>query len=64
MPPDLSSHTARMRTRCRALVGRRHLQCRARRVKPTVTLTNNAPTNLMGGTTWYLHGSNNSFLFL
>jgi RHS repeat-associated protein len=33
------------------------------RVKQTVTLTANAPTNMMGGTTWYLHGQNNALLF-
>jgi RHS repeat-associated protein len=33
------------------------------RVKQTVTLTGNAPTNMMGGTTWYLHGQNNALLF-
>ena len=33
------------------------------RVKQVVTLTNNAPTSLMGGTTWYLHGDNNSLLY-
>ena len=52
-----------MRTRCRALLGRHCLRCRSRCVKQTVTLTNNAPTNMVGGTTWYLHGSDNSLLF-
>jgi RHS repeat-associated protein len=33
------------------------------RVKQVVTLSNNAPTSLMGGTTWYLHGDNNSLLY-
>ena len=28
-----------------------------------VTLSNNAPTNLMGGTTWYLNGDNNNLLY-
>jgi RHS repeat-associated protein len=33
------------------------------RVKQVVKLETNAPTSLMGGTTWYLHGSNNSLLY-
>ena len=33
------------------------------RVKQVVTLSNNAPTNLMGGSTWYLHGENNALLY-
>ena len=33
------------------------------RVKQVVTLSNNAPTNLMGGTTWYLNGDNNNLLY-
>jgi YD repeat-containing protein len=33
------------------------------RVKQVVTLSGNAPSQMMGGTTWYLHGDNNSLLF-
>ncbi|WP_053170456.1 RHS repeat domain-containing protein [Limnohabitans planktonicus] len=37
------------------------IQPRHQRVKQT--LTHNAPTSLMGGTTWYLHGDNNALVF-
>jgi hypothetical protein len=33
------------------------------RVKQVVTLSNNAPTSMMGGTTWYLNGDNNALLY-
>jgi RHS repeat-associated protein len=33
------------------------------RVKQVVSLTGNAPSQMMGGTTWYLHGDNNSLLY-
>jgi RHS repeat-associated protein len=63
MPPDLRSPTARMGTHRRALTGGPHWRCHPRCVKQTVTLSNNAPTSLMGGTTWYLHGENNALVF-
>lgn len=33
------------------------------RVKQVVTLSGNAPSQMMGGTTWYLNGDNNSLLY-
>ena len=33
------------------------------RVRQVAVLSNSAPTSLMGGSTWYLHGENNALLF-
>ncbi len=54
---------SRIHSRSRHLRCRCHLRWHRGCVKQTVTLSNNAPTSLMGGTTWYLHGGDNALVF-
>ena len=39
------------------------LRPRHQRIKQVVTLSGNAPSNMMGGTTWYMHGDNNELVY-